>query len=359
MDSLSQLALGASVTLAVMGRRTAAWKAVAWGAAAGTLPDLDALVDHGDAIANMVLHRAESHSLLFLALLAWPMGWLAARVHNEAVWATRGAVALGLALVTHPLLDWMTVYGTQLWQPFTDEAYGLGSMFIIDPLYTLPLVAGVVWALVRPTQATGWGGLRLNRLALALSTAYLAWSALAQAWVGQHAVASLQAAGLPHDRVLVTPAPLNTVLWRVVAMDNGRYHEGFYSLLDAGRPVRFVAHADGAALKAQHAAHPQVARMARFTDGFYRLATDGQGHLWLTDLRMGQEPAYVFHFDLGLPPPPGQPVPVATQHSQRGDVRGGLRWLPLAGGWTNTRDLPAPQGGTFQQAWKARKGATR
>jgi L-lactate dehydrogenase complex protein LldF len=42
-----------------------------------------------------------------------------------------------------------------------------------------------------------------------------------------------------------------------------------------------------------------------------------------------------------------------------GRKRGGLRWLPLASGWTDTRDLPAPQGGTFQQAWKARKGATR
>jgi L-lactate dehydrogenase complex protein LldF len=42
-----------------------------------------------------------------------------------------------------------------------------------------------------------------------------------------------------------------------------------------------------------------------------------------------------------------------------GRKRGGLRWLPLAGGWTGTRDLPAPQGGTFQQAWKARQGATR
>ncbi len=37
--------------------------------------------------------------------------------------------------------------------------------------------------------------------------------------------------------------------------------------------------------------------------------------------------------------------------------RGVLRRLPLAGGWTDTRDLPAPQGRTFQQAWSARKGA--
>jgi L-lactate dehydrogenase complex protein LldF len=40
-----------------------------------------------------------------------------------------------------------------------------------------------------------------------------------------------------------------------------------------------------------------------------------------------------------------------------GRRRGALSWLPLAGGWTDTRDLPAPQGRTFQQAWSARNGA--
>ena len=68
MDSLTQMALGAAVTVAVMGRRTAAWKAAAWGALAGTLPDLDAFIDHGDAVLNMTLHRANSHSLLWLTL---------------------------------------------------------------------------------------------------------------------------------------------------------------------------------------------------------------------------------------------------------------------------------------------------
>ena len=43
MDSISQAALGRAVVLATLGRRTAAWKAALWGAAAGTLPDLDAL----------------------------------------------------------------------------------------------------------------------------------------------------------------------------------------------------------------------------------------------------------------------------------------------------------------------------
>ena len=38
-----------------------------------------------------------------------------------------------------------------------------------------------------------------------------------------------------------------------------------------------------------------------------------------------------------------------------GRKRGRFRWLPMAGGWTGTRDLPAPQGRTFQAQWKNRR----
>ncbi|HSM19938.1 MAG TPA: lactate utilization protein LutB domain-containing protein, partial [Hyphomicrobiales bacterium] len=36
--------------------------------------------------------------------------------------------------------------------------------------------------------------------------------------------------------------------------------------------------------------------------------------------------------------------------------RGRFRKLPFAGGWTDHRDLPAPQGRTFQQLWRRRRG---
>jgi L-lactate dehydrogenase complex protein LldF len=42
-----------------------------------------------------------------------------------------------------------------------------------------------------------------------------------------------------------------------------------------------------------------------------------------------------------------------------GRKRGRLASLPLAGGWTAARDLPAPQGETFMSAWKKQKGAAR
>lgn len=45
--------------------------------------------------------------------------------------------------------------------------------------------------------------------------------------------------------------------------------------------------------------------------------------------------------------------------SALGRKRGRFASLPLAGGWTAARDLPAPQGETFMSAWKKQKGAAR
>lgn len=322
MDSLTQVVLGASVAMATMGRRTAAWKAALWGAIAGTLPDLDALLDHGDAVLNMVRHRAETHALFYLVLAAIPLGWLVARLHGETPLWRRWWWTMTLVLVTHVLLDALTVYGTQLLLPFSNEAYGAGSLFIIDPAYTLPLLAGLLLALVRPGT-----GARANQLGLVLSTVYLAWSLLAQAWVSDHARESLARAGLGHERLLVTPAPFSTMLWRVVAVDGAHYHEGYYALLDRGRPVAFRSHDRGAGVLDVHADHPQVQRIARFSDGFFRLREQG-GALRLTDLRMGQEPYYVFDFDIGPPlDNASSPWPAARQQGERVNLGLSLPWL--------------------------------
>jgi L-lactate dehydrogenase complex protein LldF len=42
-----------------------------------------------------------------------------------------------------------------------------------------------------------------------------------------------------------------------------------------------------------------------------------------------------------------------------GRHKGRFSSLPLAGGWTRYRDLPAPEGATFQSQWRARSGAVR
>src|SRR5688500_3156385 len=223
MDSVSQLALGAAVGVAVMGRRTALWKAALWGGIAGTLPDLDAFIDYGVAVRNMPYHRGSSHALFWQTLVSPVLAWIASRVHGEAKSFRRWWLAIWLALVTHPLLDTMTVYGTQLLLPFTNHPFGVGSMFIIDPLYTVPLLVGLAVVLARAEGR----GLRWNHAGLLLSTAYLAWSVGAQWHVRGVAQQALAAAGAPRDLpLLVTPTAFNTVLWRVVAMrPDGSYDE--------------------------------------------------------------------------------------------------------------------------------------
>ncbi len=332
MDSLSQIALGAAVGVAAMGRRTAVWKAALWGGVAGTLPDLDVLIDHGDPILNMVLHRAETHAPLWLTLFSLPFAMAVARLSGEWDRWRRWWWALWLVLVTHPLLDAMTVYGTQLALPFSDHPFGVGSIFIIDPLYTLPLLVGVVWALV----ARAGGGLRANAAGLALSTAYLGWSVAAQAWVTETAAQALAAQGIRAERVLVTPTAFNTVLWRVVAIDGAHYHEGFRSLLDDGPAIHFDRFERGTALAAEIGAQDGVQRIQAFSKGFWAMwAQDGR--LGITDLRMGQEPTYVFRFAVAERRSPVEALTPTVQIGSRPDVRRGLAWL-----WRRALGEPLP-----------------
>jgi inner membrane protein len=319
MDSLSQVALGAAVGVAVMGRRTALWKSAAWGAVAGTLPDLDVFIDHGDAIANMVLHRAETHALFWLTLFSLPFAALVARLHGEwAAWK-RWWLALWLALVTHPLLDAMTVYGTQLALPFSNHPFGVGSVFIIDPLYTLPLLAGTAITLAKTR-------LRANTLGLALSTAYLAWGFGAQQHVERIARNALTRQGIAAERVLVTPSAFNTIAWRVVVMQREHYHEGFYSLLDKDRTITFDRFDRGAPLDAEVGSIRSAQRIRDFSRGFYALRQQGPRVL-ITDLRMGQEPAYTFSFAVAERASPAQALAVPEQVGSRPDLGRFLPWL--------------------------------
>lgn len=322
MDSLTQAALGAAVGIGVMGRRTAVWKAALWGAVCGTLPDLDSFIDHGDPVSDMTRHRAESHAIFYLTLAAPLIAGLIARLHGEAEPFRRWWLAVWLVLVTHPLLDLMTVYGTQLALPFTDQPYGVGSIFIIDPLYTLPLLVGAGAALAADSAR----GERWNLAGLALSSLYLAWSFAAQQHVTAVARQALREQGVTVERLLVTPTPFNTLLWRVVAITPEGYREGFRSLFDEAARIRFDNFARGEALFEQLRANRDAERLARFTQGFFKTAEAG-GRIVVSDLRMGQEPYYTFSFVLAERRGGRVEAVPPQQLRERPDVGRALAWM--------------------------------
>jgi len=295
VDTLTQAVLGASIGAAVAGpgeRRRGA----AWGGACGTLPDLDVFVPLGNPVADFTWHRGYSHSLFVLSVAAPAIWWLISRLDSRARQRPRRWLALvWLALFTHPLLDAFTVYGTQLFLPFSNHPVSGSTLFIIDPAFTVPLAVGLAIALIvrdeYRARAAVVGG-------LTLAVAYLGLSVAAKLHVERVARDALAEAGIAHRGVLTTPAPFNIVLWRIVVMEEGGYREGFYSLLDPPGTLSFEAHESRAELLDGIRDAWAVQRLAWFTHGFYRVSRQDD-RVVMTDLRMGVEPVYVFSFAVG------------------------------------------------------------
>ncbi len=319
MDSLTQAVLGATIAgaCAPRGHRR---KALLAGAALGTLPDLDVAIRYGDAVKNFTFHRGFSHSLFVLVPLSVAL-WAVLR----RWWApVRGAplpwlAAIMLALVTHPLLDAHTAYGTQLFWPLPSPPIMWSTLFIIDPLYTLPLLIGVIVAAISPAPRRASVALVAG---LALSTAYLAWSWAGKLQVEHHARAELLRLGINDAPLFSGPTPFNTLLWRVVVLTEGGYLEGYDSLLVKKRPIRFEFYAtDNVSLQAASDIWA-VSRLRWFAQDFLKTEVRDQ-QLVLTDLRMGAEPQYVFsHVVAEYGNPHWRPVPteLLPVRFSRGDL---------------------------------------
>ncbi len=294
MDSLTQILLGASVAELVIGRAIGR-KASLYGAMLGTLPDLDVLIPFGGAIEDFTYHRGFSHSLLVLTAAAPAIGWALHRLHGLAslkLWI----FMVWLVLITHPLLDAFTAYGTQLFWPITEYPVSGSSTFIIDPAFTLWLAIGVIAALAFNRQNRV--GHRVNTVCLALAGTYLAWTMAAKAHVTDIAERSIEKQGLTHNHLLSTPAPFNTLLWRFVAMQDDGYYVGYYSLFDETKDIQFTRYESRTYLLEPLADNWYVKRLQWFSHGFFRVSQPSPSEVVITDLRMGVENAYVFSFKI-------------------------------------------------------------
>ena len=309
MDSLTQIVLGAAVGQVTAGRQLGR-RALAWGAICGTLPDLDVFLPLGDAVREFTYHRSFTHSLLVLAATTPLLVWLILKLHPATFAHRRRWLALVyLVFSTHVLLDCFTVYGTQIWWPLATTApVAWSSIFVIDPLYTLPLLAGLV-ATLASSPHRSWGH-AANTAGLALSSAYLMWSVGAKLHVEQLAHQALANQQLGELRVLTTPTPFNTLLWRILAIDGANYYEAYYSVLDSESALRFVARPRELALLERLRESWPVQRLQWFTHDFYAVSVAGK-NIIITDLRMGLDPDYVFAFKVGeLGNPHARPAPV-------------------------------------------------
>ena len=217
MDQVTQVALGAAAAQAV-GTRTLGRKAWVVGGVAALLPDLDMVfAPLADPLFPIELHRTFTHGLAMVPLLAalttlLLMPFRPFRTRTLAVFLVAGVAAL-----THAPLDVLTSYGTMPLWPFDRAWIGWDVVSVVDPLYTLILVIGVVLAARRISSRPAW-------IALALSCLYLGLGVVQRdrALDVQAHLASARGHVPTHARVI--PSLGGPLIWRSLYVADGHIH---------------------------------------------------------------------------------------------------------------------------------------
>jgi inner membrane protein len=371
MDSLTQIALGAAVGEATLGKKIGN-RAMLWGAFGGLLPDFDVFARFFTSeMSALAFHRGFMHSIVFAVIMAVILGGLVHRLYGTNYYRKRRykaavgafilaiyfllvlgihfvfgpavetpgwaaavvvvASAIGLVLwfryftkeltavsasrkdwmwlfflsiVTHPILDCFTVFGTQIFLPFTGRRISFDNISVADPVYTIPLIIGLfVAALVsrkkKVRQVANW-------LGLGLSSAYMLFTFSHKMQVDDIFEKSLAAQGIEYTRYMTGPTILNNFLWTGVAEGDTAYYHGFYTFL--GKEPGFTSLTVLPKNEAQLAGHEDehTLRILKwFTKGYYNVITREDGRLQLNDLRYGSfdgsfenEKDYIFKFIL-------------------------------------------------------------
>jgi inner membrane protein len=182
---------------------------------AAELPDLDYLWPAGDPVLGMLkAHRGLSHSLFAAPLVALAAAVLARVFFRGSRFGPVYLTASASVLLAHLLADAWTGWGTRLFLPLTSARVTLDWMMVIDPWFTLPLLAGAVVALLRRPHFRRsllvGGGVALSYLALRIG-------------LQAHAATNVHAAYPEAHAVAVFPEVLSVTRFRyVVSIDDGR-----------------------------------------------------------------------------------------------------------------------------------------
>ena len=279
---------------------------MALGAVAGAFPDLDFagfLVDPLTFLAYW--HQGPTHSLVLLPLWSVLIGgtFVLARAKRHAFVPASAIAALGL--VSHIASDAVTAYGTAVFWPLSELRIGLGMVYVIDPLFTLILLAGLGMA-----AATG------RRFAAVSALVALGVYVTSLAWLQQRAVelarASPQTQGRGIEQLTALAQPFSPFNWKLIGSSGPVFHETYLNLVGhpplPALPERAAAIAgayrgpeaiawrvrdraggqsgmDG--LVAQRWSDPRFATYRHFAryPAVSRIERNGETCVWFTDLR--------------------------------------------------------------------------
>ena len=313
MDTITHSLLGAVTVRALLPARGDAplfnnRQRMITGAVAGAFPDIDYIMSWVDPMIYLAhWHRGITHSLVLLPLWALFVGVLMAAVFRRyRAWPFLTLLA-GISVLSHILSDLITTYGTQVFAPLSGWRASLSTTFVIDPWFSLIVLAGFIAGLRLASRS-------VPAVSLFALLAYVALQANLKMQALGVAKAHARESGVQAERVSALPQPFSPFNWKLIIESpdyydvaylslNGGYdrsgdNSGFWSgvrftyrehaALNWRRQSRFGSQKPDAIPVAMIWDRPELDYFRRFAEfpALYRVDRDGaETCVWFTDLR--------------------------------------------------------------------------
>lgn len=286
MDSLTHIVLGGCLGQLTLGKKVGR-KAVVWGAIADTVPDLDVFVAFFvHPVDSLLSHRGFTHSILFAFLFSLVGGKILAYLYakDHIPWY-RWALLLALGTGSHLFIDSLTNYGTGLLEPFCNHRFSYTTIFIADPLFTLPML--IAFVVLMRKKALALTKYRFAKIALILAGCYLSWTFYNRITMESFFNQQFRNQTLRVTHQSITPGPLNNLLWGTVARSDSGYYFGSHSIMSDAPNVDFtyVPAQDHLAAGLEH--QIDYLKLKRFAKGYHCISILEDGIPYFHDLRFG------------------------------------------------------------------------
>ena len=290
MDLVSQGLLGSSLAI-TLAKAEESRKAGLIGLIAGLSADLDFFIQSSqDPLLNLEFHRHFSHSVFFipiaalvLSLLLWPIFRNYLAWHRIYLFCFAGYLLSGL-------LDACTSYGTRLLWPLSEERFSFNIISIVDPVFTLSLILGVLLSVIFKRK-------HYAQLFLILCSLYLVFG-----WTQNQRIQeiTLNLAKGNHQtvkRILVKPTLGNLWLWRSVYQAGDIYHvnairlnpfTGEHQIFAGGKVNSFNPLKHDLPIQQDSVLQQDIIRFDTFSNGF--LALDANDENLIIDVRYSNLP---------------------------------------------------------------------
>ncbi len=262
-------------------------KAMLWGILAQSLPDIDFVAAFWlNTAENLLAHRGITHSFLFAALITPFLAWFAYRLHKpHNISFSKWNLFIGSVIFIHLFLDAFNNYGVGWFEPFSEYRISFNSIYVADPFFSIiPAISLVMLLSMRQKNSNRkW----IWKVGLIVPFFYLIYSLSNKFYVTAQTKKILSAQNIQYNKLLITPAPLQTWLWFVAAGTDSGFYTGYRSVFDSKQKLDLYFKPINNSLKSLVNEKDQLSKLVKFSKGFYALE-QRRDSIVFYDLRFGQ-----------------------------------------------------------------------